>query len=78
LPELLAGKGYATGIWGKWHLGSSEERFPTRQGFDEWYGVPRTYDESMWSASDVASDLTPAIGSKQGWDAKLAPAQYIY
>jgi arylsulfatase len=78
LPELLSAKGYATGIWGKWHLGSSEERFPTQQGFDEWYGVPRTYDEAMWSASDVASGLTPAIGSKQGWDQKLAPAQFIY
>ncbi|MFC4861025.1 arylsulfatase [Pseudomonas sp. MAHUQ-62] len=78
LAELLSARGYATGIWGKWHLGSSESRFPTRQGFDEWYGVPRTYDEVMWSASDHATDLTPAIGSKQGWDESLVPPQYIY
>lgn len=78
LAELLSARGYATGIWGKWHLGSSESRFPTRQGFDEWYGVPRTYDEVMWSASDQAADLTPAMGSKQGWDESLVPAQYIY
>ncbi|MDH4873590.1 arylsulfatase [Pseudomonas sp. BN515] len=78
LAELLSAKGYATGIWGKWHLGSSESRFPTRQGFDEWYGVPRTYDEVMWSGSDQATDLTPAMGSKQGWDESLVPAQYIY
>lgn len=78
LAELLSARGYATGIWGKWHLGSSESRFPTRQGFDEWYGVPRTYDEVMWSAADQATDLTPAIGSKQGWDESLVPAQYIY
>ncbi|MGQ7819240.1 arylsulfatase [Metapseudomonas furukawaii] len=78
LAELLSARGYATGIWGKWHLGSSESRFPTQQGFDEWYGVPRTYDEVMWSAADQATDLTPAIGSKQGWDENLVPGQYIY
>jgi len=40
IAELLSGQGYATGMWGKWHLGSAEERFPTHQGFDEWYGNP--------------------------------------
>lgn len=40
IAELLSAQGYATGMWGKWHLGSAEERFPTHQGFDEWYGIP--------------------------------------
>ena len=44
IAELLSARGYATGTWGKWHLGSAEARFPTHQGFDEWYGIPRTYD----------------------------------
>jgi arylsulfatase A-like enzyme len=39
LPQLLSAQGYATGIWGKWHLGSAEARLPTNRGFDEWYGV---------------------------------------
>src|SRR5215204_4290371 len=38
IAELLSAQGYATGMWGKWHLGSAEARFPTNQGFDEWYG----------------------------------------
>ena len=42
IAELLSARGYATGMWGKWHLGSAEDRFPTHQGFDEWYGIPRT------------------------------------
>jgi len=42
LPQLLSAQGYATGIWGKWHLGSAEARLPTNRGFDEWYGIPRT------------------------------------
>ena len=48
IAKLLSDRGYATGMWGKWHLGSAEERLPTHFGFDEWYGIPRTYDEAMW------------------------------
>lgn len=78
LAELLSDRGYATGIWGKWHLGSSDARMPTQQGFDEFYGVPRTYDEVMWSHADDTNGLWPALGSKQGWDETLVPAQSIY
>lgn len=78
LAEVLSTRGYTTGMWGKWHLGSEASRFPTQQGFDEWYGVARTYDEVMWSASDEASGLTPAMGSRAGWDESLTPVQYIY
>jgi hypothetical protein len=38
-------KGYATAIYGKWHLGRLESGFPTH--FDEWYGIPRSYDEAL-------------------------------
>ncbi len=48
LPKLLAGVGYATGHFGKWHLGSVDGRLPNDQGFDEWYGIPRTTDETFW------------------------------
>lgn len=48
LAESLADQGYATGHFGKWHLGSEDGRLPNDQGFDEWYGVPRTTDESLW------------------------------
>jgi arylsulfatase A-like enzyme len=78
IAELLSGQGYATGIWGKWHLGSAEERFPTRQGFDEWYGIPRTYDESMWPAQNRATGMWPSVGDKQGWNASIAPLESIY
>jgi arylsulfatase A-like enzyme len=36
LAEMLSESGYATGMFGKWHLGDTEGRFPTDQGFDEW------------------------------------------
>jgi arylsulfatase len=34
--------------FGKWHLGSEGGRLPNDQGFDEWYGIPRTTDEALW------------------------------
>ena len=49
MAEMLASAGYATGMFGKWHLGRTEGRFPTDQGFDEWYGVPNSTDESVYS-----------------------------
>ncbi|HEX5153972.1 MAG TPA: arylsulfatase [Parafilimonas sp.] len=54
IAELLSGVGYATAAFGKWHLGSSEGRLPTSQGFDEWYGIPRTTDESMYPSQPGA------------------------
>jgi arylsulfatase A-like enzyme len=69
IAKLLSDQGYATGMWGKWHLGSAEERLPTHFGFDEWYGIPRTYDEDptkqaadKWIAEESAAWLkTPQI-----------------
>lgn len=49
LAEVLSDEGYATGIVGKWHIGASEGRWPTDQGFDEWIGVPHSYDEALWA-----------------------------
>jgi len=50
MAEMLSEAGYATGMFGKWHLGRTKGRFPTDQGFDEWYGIPNTTDESVYSS----------------------------
>lgn len=49
IAEALQSIGYATGLFGKWHLGGDrpENRNPSQQGFDEYYGVPRTSNESQ-------------------------------
>ena len=49
IAETLSAAGYATGMCGKWHLGSTQGRLPNDQGFDEWYGIPRTTDEAIWA-----------------------------
>jgi arylsulfatase len=48
IAELLSDTGYATAMFGKWHLGDKEGRYPKDKGFDEWYGIPRTTNESMF------------------------------
>lgn len=50
MAELFSDAGYMTGMFGKWHLGDLPGRFPTDQGFDEWYGVANTTDESEYSS----------------------------
>jgi arylsulfatase A-like enzyme len=51
MAESLSSAGYATALYGKWHLGSNNGRLPNDQGFDEWYGIPRTTDEALWPGS---------------------------
>jgi arylsulfatase len=59
LPEMLKAEGYATSMVGKWHLGCLPQFFPTRHGFDEWYGLP--YSNDMWP---VGHDGKPRANSK--------------
>ena len=50
MAELFSSVGYATAMYGKWHLGDTKGRFPTDQGFDEWYGIANTTDESQYTS----------------------------
>ncbi len=64
LGQLLSAQGYATAIHGKWHLGDRPGRLPHERGFDEWYGIPRTTNESMFTS-------TP------GYDPAVVPLPYV-
>ncbi len=49
IAETLKQVGYATALFGKWHLGGDRpegRREPSHQGFDEFYGIPRTSNEA--------------------------------
>jgi len=50
IAKLLSDDGYATALYGKWHLGEHEGRLPTDQGFDEWWGIKNTWDEAGYTA----------------------------
>ena len=50
IAELLSDSGYATALYGKWHLGDTQGRLPNDQGFDEWWGIMNSWDESGYTA----------------------------
>ena len=51
LPQVLKQAGYDTAMFGKWHLGDRPGRYPNDRGFDEWYGIPRTSNETLFTQS---------------------------
>jgi len=57
-------------MYGKWHLGRTKGRFPTDQGFDEWYGIPNTTDESVYTSlegfAESGIDEPFVLDSKKG------------
>ncbi|MFK7850595.1 MAG: sulfatase-like hydrolase/transferase [Akkermansiaceae bacterium] len=65
MAEIFADNGYATSCVGKWHIGASEGRWPTDQGFDEWIGPPHSYDEALWA-------------DDPWYDPKRDPVAYMY
>ena len=70
IAELLSGTGYATAIFGKWHLGEDNGLFPTDRGFDEWYGIPET-------SGSAGSDTQAMWNSGVQNDPELAPMQVV-
>jgi arylsulfatase A len=46
IAEVVKQRGYATAIYGKWHLGHHPKFLPTRHGFDDYFGLP--YSNDMW------------------------------
>ena len=64
LANLLSDAGYATAIFGKWHLGERADRHPTAQGFDEWFGIQDSTAPAMYQdliGFDPEWMITPKI-----------------
>lgn len=79
IAEALKSVGYATGLFGKWHLGGNTpegRREPSHQGFDEFYGIPRTSNESGTTAA--AGTNPPVPGTSSIWEGKTGePARQV-
>lgn len=59
LADLVKQKGYATAIYGKWHLGHHPKFLPTEHGFDEFFGIP--YSNDMWPYHPTAKKGFPPL-----------------
>ena len=72
IAELLSDAGYATSLWGKWHLGEVEGRLPTDQGFDEWWGYKNSVDEAGYTSYATFRELarTQGLESPKIWEGK--------
>ncbi len=57
LAELVKQRGYATAIFGKWHLGSAPQFLPRQHGFDQYFGLP--YSNDMWPLHPDLAKLPP-------------------
>jgi arylsulfatase A len=64
LPELLKERGYATAIFGKWHLGDNPRFLPTRHGFDRYFGLP--YSNDMWPNHPTNGKAYPPLPLIEG------------
>ena len=59
VAEILKEQGYATALIGKWHLGDQLEFLPTRQGFDEFFGIPYSDDMTARTWKEDGSKWPP-------------------
>ena len=54
MGQLFKDAGYATALFGKWHLGIEPQSLPTAHGFDTFYGIP---PDSSWSDSTTVPGI---------------------
>jgi arylsulfatase A-like enzyme len=64
IAELVKQRGYATAIFGKWHLGHHPQFLPLRHGFDEYLGLP--YSNDMWPRHPTAPQSYPPLPLIEG------------
>jgi arylsulfatase A-like enzyme len=72
IANALKPAGYASGLFGKWHLGHLGESWPpTRHGFDAFFGIPYSHDmQPLWMAeshagSDAVTKTEPVLDNLQ-------------
>jgi len=57
IAEHLKGRGYRTGMIGKWHLGMANGHHPAERGFDFYVGLP--YSTDMGCAASATLTMAP-------------------
>jgi arylsulfatase A-like enzyme len=74
IAEMLKDKGYKSACYGKWHLGDNTEYLPTKQGFDEYFGIP--YSNDMYISS--GQPFSVAIQFNNDYTIQKAQAEQLF
>lgn len=85
MAEMFKASGYDTAIYGKWHVGTEKQSLPHNQGFDHWYGIPNTTDETFYVPNSKkykaplpkGFQTPPVMEAKAGSEAKFVK-EYTY
>lgn len=65
IASLLKRNGYATAIFGKWHLGNKSPYFPLQYGFDTFYGLPYSHD--IWPIDYHGEPIKDSTNIRRKW-----------
>ena len=72
IAEVLSNEGYATGFFGKWHLGDTEPSYAHNQGYDEAFFTPYNQVPSMWikeaESMNVITGMFPELYPDDQYD----------
>lgn len=74
MGDLFKKAGYATAIYGKWHLGKDPHSLPTAHGFDEFYGIP---PDISWDSSTYVDTMALTRSTEAPHDVLLAKGPQI-
>jgi arylsulfatase A-like enzyme len=74
MGELFKSAGYATAIFGKWHLGIEPQSLPTAHGFDEFYGIP---PDISWDSATYVDTMSLTHSMNVPLDVLLAKGPQI-
>lgn len=76
LAEVVKQRGYATAIYGKWHLGHHQQFLPVHHGFDDYFGLP--YSNDMWPYHPTAKfPPLPMIEDDRVVDPEVTPEEQV-
>ena len=67
IASMLKGIGYATVMYGKWHLGNKPPFFPIHYGFDSFYGIPYSHD--IWNRDQKGEVIKDEKNIRFNWPA---------
>jgi arylsulfatase len=67
LAQLLRRAGYATAMYGKWHLGDAPQFRPLRRGFDEYFGLMVSNDYWPGHPDLITAIPAPIAAKKRGY-----------